>query len=198
MRVGGVVAVGVWAPLADNIIWHPSPNKGYGDAQPWWRAVTWHIAEGSLDATLSWLCDPASNASAHIVIARNGDIYNLVPLTEPAWAQGNVCKPDLSNPIVAQTVTSGVNPNLRSYSIECVGYSTYGKPGALTAPQAAALVRATGYLCLRAHLTVDRAHVLGHCQWDSCTRSGCPGYAPSEWDTWIAAARHLCLLWRGW
>lgn len=188
----------VWEPLADDIQFAPSPNYGYGDVRPYFRAVTWHITQGGLEATLYWLRSPRSSASAHLVIARDGTIYSLVPLREAAWAQGGVNNPDRSNPIVQQTVDAGVNPNLRSYSIECVGYSTYGKGGALTELQAAALQRATAYLCWRSHLTCDRTHVLGHYQWDSVNRPNCPGFAEWEYALWVARAAELCKLWRGW
>lgn len=187
-----------WLPLADHIIERGSPNSGYPGHTPTWRAVTWHIAEGTLESTLDWLCSPASQASAHVVIARDGAVYNLVPLTEAAWCQGHVCNPDRQNPIVDQTVRAGINPNLVSYSIECVGYSGWGRSGALTDPQAGALARVTAYLCLRSRLTVDRTHILGHYQWDGCSRGGCPGYSVAEWTAWVARARALSLLWRGW
>src|SRR5690348_13676290 len=129
------------------IIGKPSPNYGYYGQKPRWRAVTWHIAEGTLDGTLSWLTSPESQASAHVVIARDGTIYNLVSLDDPAWAQGNICVPDRSNPVIAETAAHDINPNLVSYSIECVGYSSWGRGGSLTQPQADALVRVTALLC---------------------------------------------------
>jgi len=193
-----VVQQSVWEPLADDIQFAPSPNFGYGGLMPWFRAVTWHISQGSLEATLSWLRNPASQASAHLVIARDGTIYNLVSLREAAWANGKVAEPDLTNPIVEQTVLSRVNPNLRTYSIECVGYSTYGRGGSLTTAQAGSLQRATAYLCWRSHLNCDRTHILGHYQWDSVTRHDCPGFSPQEWRDWIANAARLCHKWRGW
>jgi N-acetyl-anhydromuramyl-L-alanine amidase AmpD len=196
---GSVLASGgEWSPLADVINHRPSPNYGYGSLKPNWRAVTWHIADGGLEGTLDWLTSQASQSSAHVVIGRNAEIYSLVPLTKPAWCQGNVCSADIRNPIIAQTTHSGLNPNLVSYSIECVGYSKHGRPGALTDVQAAALVRVTAYLCYRSRLTADRTHILGHCQWDGCTRSECPGYSLGEWSAWVEAVRQLCLLWRGW
>lgn len=188
----------VWEPLADDVIFAPSPNYGYGDAEPWFRAVTWHISQGSLESTLGTLRNPTSLKSAHLVIARDGKIYNLVNLQEAAWCQGAVNQPDRSNPIVQQTVDAGINPNLRSYSIECVGYSSYGHGGSLTEPQAAALQRATAYLCWRSHLSCDRTHILGHYQWDGVDRAGCPGFSAAEWGSWIARAKALTTLWRGW
>src|SRR6185437_5940701 len=188
----------MWAPLADHIIDYPSPNYGYSGMDVLWRAVTWHIAEGTLDGTLSWLTSPASEASAHIVIARDGTIYNLVPLIKPAWAQGRMLMPDVSNPIVREVYDAGINPNRRSLSIECVGYSSWVKGGSLTQPQADALIRVTAYMCYRWKLSADRTHILGHYQWDSVTRSGCPGYSSEEWREWVGRVRALCLLWRGW
>lgn len=191
-------AAGEWSPLADTINHRPSPNYGYDGAAPHWRAVTWHIAEGTLDGTLSWLTSPESQASAHVVVARDGALYSLVGLDQPAWCQGNVCQPNRRNPIIYQTAEAGINPNLVSYSIECVGYSSWGQGGSLTAPQVDALVRVTAYLCWRSRLTADRTHILGHYEWDSCTRSGCPGYSLDEWADWITRVNHLCRLWRGW
>lgn len=189
---------GSWFPLADMIQARPSPNYGYYGEKPRWRAVTWHIAEGSLDGTLSWLTSPASQASAHVVVGRDGAIYNLVSLDEAAWAQGNVCQPDRRNPIVLETAALDVNPNLVSYSIECVGYSSWGKGGSLTSAQIDALIRVTALLCYHAHLTADRTHILGHYQWDSCTRSGCPGFSDDEWREWVGRVAALTHLWRGW
>lgn len=188
----------MYAPLADAVIARPSPNRGYGRAIPRRRAVTWHISQGSLASTLDWLCNPRSDASANFVIGRAGELYELVPPDEAAWAHGKTCDPDLSNPIIAQTVNARVNPNLVAISIECVGYSGYGHTGSLTQPQADALQRLTAWCCLHYRLTCDRTHVLGHYQWDSCTRHDCPGFAPEEWREWIARAASLCYLWRGW
>jgi N-acetyl-anhydromuramyl-L-alanine amidase AmpD len=187
-----------WAPLADNIIERPSPNYGYSGARPHWRAVTWHIAEGNLDGTLSWLTSPESDASSHFVVARDGQIYHLVSLDEAAWCQGHVCAPNLANPIIQQTVSAGINPNLVSYSIECVGYSSWGKGGSLTQPQSDALIRLTAYLCNRSRLSSDQTHILGHYEWDRCTRSGCPGYSYDEWLEWVERVHALTSLWRGW
>ena len=155
----------------------PSPNYGYDGQRPHWRAITWHITQGSLDSTLAWLCNPASQASAHFVVARDGAIYQLVPLSEAAWCQGRVERPDYKNSIVYQTVDAGITPNLVSRSIECVGYSYYGVAGALTVPQCLALQRLTAHLCVEDRLTCDRTHILGHYQWDSVSRPGCPGFA---------------------
>jgi len=187
-----------WPPLVDNIIPYYSLNKGYNGKVPHWRGVTWHIAEGALDGTLSWLTSPVSQASAHVVIGRAGEIYNLVPLDEPAWAQGNVCDPDGTRVVIGQTTAAGTNPNLVSYSIECVGYSSYGRGGSLTMPQLDALVRVTAFMCLRSRLTADKDHIFRHAQWDSCTRASCPGYSAEEMTDWIARVRALTLLWRGW
>lgn len=187
-----------WRPLADPIIEHPSPNYGYPGETVRWRAVTWHITEGALGGTLSWLCDPSSNASAHFVVARDGSIYHLVDLDQAAWAQGRAVMSDLSNPIIRQTVDAGINPNLRSYSIECVGLSSWGKGGSLTQPQSDALIRLTAFLCLRSKLTADRTHIIGHYQWDGVGRAGCPGFSFPEWQEWIGRVRALALFWRGW
>lgn len=187
-----------WLPLADRIIPYPTLNKGYPGRVPHWRAVTWHISEGSLDSTLSWLTEPVSQASAHVVIGRAGEIYNLVPLDEASWNQGIVADPDLANPIVKQTVEARENPNLVSYGIECVGQSSWGHGGSLTRDQASTLVKVTAYLCLRSRLTVDATHILRHSQWDGRNRSGCPGFSDAEYREYVSRAHELALFWRGW
>lgn len=188
----------VWEPLADAIIFRPSPNMGYVGKVFRPRCVTWHITQGSLSSALAWLTNPVSQASAHVVIGRAGEVFSLVPLREASWAGGRVCNPDRSNPIVAQTVGAGLNPNLVSYSIECVGLSSRGVGGSLTQLQAAALQRVTAYMCWRSTLTADRTHILGHYQWDSCDRPNCPGFSAAEWASWVARVDALCKLWRGW
>jgi len=176
----------------------PSPNYGYDGQRPRWRAVTVHISQGPLEGTLGWLCNPQSQASAHLVVGRAGEIHQLVGLDEAAWCQGGVCKPDLTNPIVAHTVQINRNPNLVSYSVECVGFSRYGQSGALTSVQIDTLGWVLAYLCCRSHLSADRTHILGHYQWDGCTRADCPGFSAGEWEQLIATVANRCLFERGW
>lgn len=64
-----------------------SPNQS-GDIQP--RYLVMHFTAGrGAQASVSWLTNPASSASAHLVISRDGDITQLVPFNRKAWHAGH-------------------------------------------------------------------------------------------------------------
>lgn len=162
---------------------HQSPNRGYATGQHRPEAVVWHITEGT--NSLGWLTNPASNASSNYLIARDGTIYELVPPTESAWANGAVKTPDQSNPLIARWLREGVNFNQRTISIEHEGKTSRGAGGSLTAAQVDATVALTAWLCQRFGLAPDQTHILGHYEIDSVTRPNCPGFSAAEWETWV-------------
>lgn len=46
----------------------------------------WHETAGSYAGSVSWLCNPAADASAHIVVREDGlEATQLVPLGSKAW-----------------------------------------------------------------------------------------------------------------
>jgi N-acetyl-anhydromuramyl-L-alanine amidase AmpD len=47
-----------------------------------------HTTEGGYEAAVNWLTNSASKASAHEVIAENGDYTSLVPWDQAAWTSG--------------------------------------------------------------------------------------------------------------
>jgi N-acetylmuramoyl-L-alanine amidase len=51
------------------------------------RVVLHHTA-GYFEGDLSWLCNPKANASANYLIAKNGNVYELVPIQYAAWHTG--------------------------------------------------------------------------------------------------------------
>lgn len=64
-----------------------SPNHGGALANP--RFLVVHYTAGvSLDSSTRWLCDPASGASAHLIIGRDGSVNQLVPFDHVAWHAG--------------------------------------------------------------------------------------------------------------
>lgn len=63
-----------------------SPNKG-GIMTPEYL-IMHYTAGGSMDGSVSWLCDPAAKASAHLVIGRDGQIVQLVAFNRVAWHAG--------------------------------------------------------------------------------------------------------------
>lgn len=48
-----------------------------------------HNTDGSFDSSVSWLCNPRSQVSAHIVIGRDGKVACLVDMGRKAWHAGN-------------------------------------------------------------------------------------------------------------
>ena len=79
--------------------------------------LVWHYTAGvGINGAINWLCDPASKASAHFIIGRDGLIVQLVPCSEAAWHAGG---------------SSVENINSRSIGVELVnpGIVTKGDDG---------------------------------------------------------------------
>lgn len=149
------------------------------------EAVVHHISEGGLASNLSWLTNSASGASSNYLIARDGTIYELVPLGIPAWTNGPRNKPNLKNPLIKTWNTNGWNPNTRTVTIEHQGYTSYGAGGSLTPAQRAASILLTAWLLQEIDKPADRTHIIGHYEIDSVERPNCPGYSPAEWDALV-------------
>jgi N-acetyl-anhydromuramyl-L-alanine amidase AmpD len=176
-------------PSKPVVVSTPSPNHGYDGAAFVPQAVVWHITQGASQPSIDWLCNPASDASANYVIRENGQIVELVnPDAGPqgaAWANGIVNHPDTGNALVASWVAAGINPNLRSVSIEHAGFTSNNHGGSLTAAQVDATVRLTAWLCAHFGIAPDQEHILGHYQLDDVNRHYCPGFSAAEWAAWL-------------
>jgi hypothetical protein len=62
-----------------------SPNQSSRNGQAITHLV-WHATAGSYAGSVSWLCQPAAQASAHLVIREDGgEATQLVHLAEKAW-----------------------------------------------------------------------------------------------------------------
>jgi N-acetyl-anhydromuramyl-L-alanine amidase AmpD len=69
------------APLTQ----HPSPNFSSRRGARITHLV-WHATEGHYGPSIAWLCDPAANASAHLVVEEHGEESSqLVHLADKAW-----------------------------------------------------------------------------------------------------------------
>ena len=63
-----------------------TPNKG-GDLSP--RYLVFHYTAGkSAKSSIDWLTNSESQASAHLVVARNGRVTQLAPFNVKAWHAG--------------------------------------------------------------------------------------------------------------
>jgi peptidoglycan glycosyltransferase len=70
-----------------------APSPSFQPAhRPYDRAVRYvvlHDTESSCAAALNTFINPASQASAHFLVCRDGRIYQLVPVADVAWHAGN-------------------------------------------------------------------------------------------------------------
>ncbi|TGE36899.1 N-acetylmuramoyl-L-alanine amidase [Desulfosporosinus fructosivorans] len=152
-----------------NITWIGSPNhndpKGYKMI-----AIVDHIMAGTLIGTDSWFLNPASKASSHFGVGKNGDIHQYVDLKYPAWANGIANKPDWP-------LYSGVNPNYYTISIEHEGYSG----DVMTEAQYQSTLALHRWLVAELGIPVTRDNIIGHYRIDSVNKSNCPG-SGFPWD----------------
>ena len=169
------------------IVQHRTPNQSSrGGYKP--CLIVWHIADGTFNGTVSWEKNPASQTSSHFVLGENGEIAQLVPLTEAAWTQGKVNNP--THPLVK--MRKNVNPNLYCISVECEGFWKDTK-GKLTDKQLKAAAWLTSYIVEEVdriygvEIPIDREHMIGHCEINPVTRSHCPGEL-FQFDELIALA----------
>ena len=104
-----------------------------------------HVTDGgSMLGNVWWLSGGHSHASAHYVIARDGEIVQLVHLSDIAWHAGNW------------------KVNCHSIGIEHVG-DTYD-PAGFTPEEYKASAHLVAWLVRRYDIPVDRKHIIGHYQ----------------------------------
>lgn len=73
-------------PIAPSLIPYPSPNSGPRPGD--FDAIVLHATAGPLGPSLAWLTNPASEASTHYLIAKDGRIFQMVPDHLRAWHAG--------------------------------------------------------------------------------------------------------------
>ena len=66
-----------------------SPNISSRNGERIRRIVMHYTTARDVEGTLSWFLNPKSQVSAHYVIARNGDIYQMVRDADKAWHARN-------------------------------------------------------------------------------------------------------------
>lgn len=73
----------------ENAEWKPSPNKGGSLVGGEPDSIIIHYTAGSsAKSSVRSLCNPDHKASAHLVIGREGEIFQLVPFDTVAWHAG--------------------------------------------------------------------------------------------------------------
>jgi N-acetyl-anhydromuramyl-L-alanine amidase AmpD len=125
------------------------------------KAIVLHCTDGQrgltpeeqLSGTLNWFQNPASQCSAHYVIARDGQVVACVPEERRAWHAGIVDKP-----VRFAWLGVGQNPNDVTLGIELVGYADEE----FTTPQYRALMRLLAERTRQYDIPVTAFHILGH------------------------------------
>ncbi|MEJ2209840.1 MAG: N-acetylmuramoyl-L-alanine amidase [Anaerolineae bacterium] len=71
-------------------IWRPAAEGNYGQrpANTDISCVVLHATAGSLSATLGWFANPNAGVSAHYVVAKNGQVYQMVEEKNEAYHAG--------------------------------------------------------------------------------------------------------------
>ena len=75
---------------------YPSPNYSSRNGVEV-DTVMVHSTGGALHGALAWLCNPASRVSAHYLIAKDGTVYKLVPVSQAAWHAGRCRVPNANS-----------------------------------------------------------------------------------------------------
>jgi len=97
------------------VIDHASPNQSERRLGATPDMIVLHYtAMASADAALDWLCDPASEVSAHYLICEHGHIWRLVPEDQRAWHAGagawGACRDVNSRSIGIELANDGFSP----------------------------------------------------------------------------------------
>jgi N-acetyl-anhydromuramyl-L-alanine amidase AmpD len=104
-----------------NIPFQQTPNYAQGNTKK--IAVVLHFTLGAYAGAVSWLCNAnrPNRSSANFVIGRKeGEIVQLVKLTDIAWHAGNISNPnDRAKRIMLKNLDGTyVNPNQYTIGIE--------------------------------------------------------------------------------
>ncbi len=150
------------------IKWMESPNYSSGRNGKKIIAIVDHITAGLMPGTLSWMQNPMAKVSAHYLVTRKGEIYQLVKDEDTAYHAGVINKPNW-------VLYDGTNPNRYTIGIEHEGHKNQGGDGTLTENQYQATLWLHRQLIDKYNLKITDSHIIGHCQIDSVNRPNCPG-----------------------
>lgn len=150
------------------IIWKGTPNYTAGRSGKKIIAIVDHITAGQFPGCMNWLQNPEAKASAHYLVTRAGEIYQLVAEENTAWHAGAVSKPSWN-------LYDKTNPNRYTIGIEHEGYDSCGGDGTLTEAQYQATLWLHRQLISKWGISVDTDHIIGHYRIDSVNRPNCPG-----------------------
>ena len=150
---------------------HSVTNRWVGRGGERVRAICLHVSEGARGSVLGWFANPASDASAHYLVNKDGTVWQFVREEDTAWANGAVNAPDRTIGWLDDCLRRAQNPNRLTISIETE--RRWWEP--LTDAQYAALVALARAILDRHGLVAARETVIPHAAIDSVDRAHCPG-----------------------
>ncbi|MEE2659501.1 MAG: N-acetylmuramoyl-L-alanine amidase [Candidatus Latescibacterota bacterium] len=77
--------------IGDDVVYRESPNHSGPLPQPADTLVLHFTAGANAESAVRILSDPARQVSAHLVVARDGGVIQLLPLNYLAWHAGRSC-----------------------------------------------------------------------------------------------------------
>lgn len=151
-----------------------SPNCSRGRSGKKIIAIVLHITAGLYPGCLSWMRNPAAKASAHYLVTKSGEIYQMVQDADTSWHAGFVNRPTWK-------LYDGTNPNRYTLGIEFECLSG----GELTEAQYQAGLWLIQELAQKYGIPVDEEHIIGHYRIDAVNRPNDPG-PQFPWERLIA------------
>lgn len=144
-------------------------GRGRGGVKP--QLMVMHVQEGTNDLYSEFLNrPPGQEADCTMWSKQDGTLDRFLYDSDTPWTNGNVSEPDMSNPIIAGLVNSGVkNTNAYSYTIEHQGFASKG----FSDLQIEATSNMVAYWCGLNGWTPSRDNVVGHYQVGA--HKQCPG-----------------------
>lgn len=141
-------------------------------------AIVYHITDSmDLQSTLSWFQEPASKASSHVVIDRDGTIYQLVSSMKTAWTNNDIKNPrqDIPwlNEAIRQNWINGGPMSLNDFTLTIEHVGTPNDPP--TDAQYKSSIALSAYWKDRYGIKPGRGRMLRHSDINSVDRSHCPG-----------------------
>ncbi len=151
------------------IVQKPSPNHNSRMGHPI-RLIVMHSTVGSFDSSLGWLRNPASGASAHYLIDRDGAVVQLVADREAAWHAGvsqwrgqevwarnkqGILVPSLNPISIGIELANSTGVAYDPASGKPKPYAEWPQPQPYPAPQLVAATMLVHDLMARYHLTRD-------------------------------------------
>lgn len=112
-----------------------------------------HQTEGKFPGCAEWMCNPESKASAHYLITKKGEIYQLVDEKDKAWHAG-AAEWDYNNDGVLTREEHAINSR-------SIGIELESEKGETTEVQLVASKLLVGDILLR-YKKIKNKNVLGH------------------------------------